>query len=650
MVKKNTNEHAYFKDLRNFLTYHFNKTPGNETKLANVLEYCKSNWKSIGEEEVVDVENAAIKTLLELRPIDLVHYFEFLAYGTENVQAGAKPTGKRSNSLLAYKRSISYYMPLRSDYDVFSNRGNPTKAKSVNTFIKKIKQFEARNLGAKSQVKRAYTVDEFNRCCKRGKKKVLKREPYFYRFVFSAILVLQNCLAGRIDDMIMLDTDEIKRSRERGLLEIRLTWSKNIYNENASYYQLVMGSMDPNLCPLIALGAYVGYFENIGEIEKHADRERPVVDPDDPNWATKQHQEPILPGFFRMSKNEKVTKQRFRGRLNKINDLEEITGCSTHSTRKKACEEMQDCQLHRKISVQRGRWIDGDEKQASAIYHKRLNKGYDYKAAHCLAGPLGSCRYHVEGLTEQIVKEILPAGDSLKDGVAEILTCAVIWAAKDEDARILIPTVLQERIAAYEKAHGNFIVTRQRLRVYCNRDVVKIVDDLGNNDADVEWNEKADLIIDEVRSLKRQCERESQLNAKRFKAMNSRMDNVTLSINRVVVFRSGNSNNLNGPPDLYNCKTLNQLWAEYQYGLGGNKPARLFSVAERNAPSIKFRYHWRKKFWQAVAQLVRHTPAEVAIERLGRVYCVNQAGGLSGFSKRVGKDVNLTQYYNQHPI
>ena len=86
MVKKNTNEHAYFKDLRDFLTYHFNKTPGNETKLANVLEYCKSNWKSIGEEEVVDVENAAIKTLLELRPIDLVHYFEFLAYGTESVQ------------------------------------------------------------------------------------------------------------------------------------------------------------------------------------------------------------------------------------------------------------------------------------------------------------------------------------------------------------------------------------------------------------------------------------------------------------------------------------------------------------------------------------------------------------------------------------
>ena len=104
-----------------------------------------------------------IKTLLTLCPINLLHYFQYLVYGTENVKAnlrnhinlnhdnkitlltpwanalynhevkgnttnggfnytivcflelcnedyipGAKPTGRRSNSLLAYKRSISY--------------------------------------------------------------------------------------------------------------------------------------------------------------------------------------------------------------------------------------------------------------------------------------------------------------------------------------------------------------------------------------------------------------------------------------------------------------------------------------------------------------------------------------------------------------
>ena len=47
MVKKNTNEHDYYKPLRAFLTYHFGKTAGNETKLANVLHYCKTNWARI---------------------------------------------------------------------------------------------------------------------------------------------------------------------------------------------------------------------------------------------------------------------------------------------------------------------------------------------------------------------------------------------------------------------------------------------------------------------------------------------------------------------------------------------------------------------------------------------------------------------------
>ena len=41
--------------------------------------------------------------------------------------------------------------------------------------------------------------------------------------------------------------------------------------------------------------------------------------------------------------------------------------------------------------------------------------------------PLGSCQYQVVSLTEQVVKEILPAGDTLKNGIADVLTSAVIW-------------------------------------------------------------------------------------------------------------------------------------------------------------------------------------------------------------------------------
>ena len=50
---------------------------------------------------MVDIEDENIKTLFELRPIHFIYYFEFLVFETENVMAGAKATGYRSNSLLA---------------------------------------------------------------------------------------------------------------------------------------------------------------------------------------------------------------------------------------------------------------------------------------------------------------------------------------------------------------------------------------------------------------------------------------------------------------------------------------------------------------------------------------------------------------------
>ena len=362
MVKKNTNEHDYFKPLRAFLTYHFGKTAGNETKLANVLNYCKTNWARISEHEIDDGDlDENVKTLLEIQPIDIARYFKYLAYGTETPAPVDKPTGRRANSLQAYKRAISYYMPLnQNQWNNIRKEGNPTRSKAINIVIKKIKQHEARKQGAPSRAVRAYTCDEFNAMVKRGKRKVMQREKEIIRYVFSALVALQNCLAGRIDDMIMLDVDEIRKSYQPGLIEVKLSWSKNIYAEEATYWQLVMGSMDSMLCPLIALGAFVGAMCDQDALTKHEDRERPVVEPNAPGWFLKQHPEPLLPGLFRISKDVKLTKALIRTRLKRINKEENIKHCSTHSIRKKACEEMQDCQLPRAISVQRGRWQSSD--------------------------------------------------------------------------------------------------------------------------------------------------------------------------------------------------------------------------------------------------------------------------------------------------
>ncbi len=60
-------------------------------------------------------------------------------------------------------------------------------------------------------------------------------------------------------------------------------------------------------------------------------------------------------------------------------------------------------------------------------------------------------------------------------------------------------------------------------------------------------------------------------------------------------------------------RTLHVLWAEYQQGIDGNKPARDFTREERGGDN-KDRYWKRKQFWNLVQGLVsaqRGTAGEV---------------------------------------
>ena len=49
-------------------------------------------------------------------------------------------------------------------------------------------------------------------------------------------------------------------------------------------------------------------------------------------------------------------------------------------------------------------------------------------------------------------------------------------------------------------------------------------------------------------------------------------------------------------------RTLHVLWSEYQFGNGGNKPAKLFTARERG--KVKFVYSLRKPFWTLVEKII----------------------------------------------
>ena len=66
-------------------------------------------------------------------------------------------------------------------------------------------------------------------------------------------------------------------------------------------------------------------------------------------------------------------------------------------------------------------------------------------------------------------------------------------------------------------------------------------------------------------------------------------------------------------------RTLNDLWVEYMFGIGGRKPARLFTRIERG--HVKDKYSFRKLGWDVISNLVNSgMTAEDAIQKVYDVY------------------------------
>lgn len=66
-------------------------------------------------------------------------------------------------------------------------------------------------------------------------------------------------------------------------------------------------------------------------------------------------------------------------------------------------------------------------------------------------------------------------------------------------------------------------------------------------------------------------------------------------------------------------RNLHTLWLENIDGVGGRKPARLFTAEERG--QNKYKYHRRKVFWEVITRLVRTgRTAQVAIDMIYAAY------------------------------
>ena len=86
-----------------------------------------------------------------VRPHHVTSYMALRAYGKDEIDEDDRPTMIRANTLKTIKRSISYFMRRRSEWDPIDERGNPTRSPEVQDFIKQVELFQCRGEGAPSQ-------------------------------------------------------------------------------------------------------------------------------------------------------------------------------------------------------------------------------------------------------------------------------------------------------------------------------------------------------------------------------------------------------------------------------------------------------------------------------------------------------------------
>ena len=195
--------------------------------------------------------------LLNVTPDDIVAFFNLLVFGDKVPPPNAQPTGGRSNTLAFHKKAISHFMPRRGmQWDDVDMRGNPTRSTAVNNLLKAVKKAEVRHQGKASEARRHLEWTEF--------KNILELiatalpSGHMKQARFRAIITTQWHLCARINDVQKITVENFSANEllPRTLL-IKMRWSKNIAEEREAPTQIILGSMDPHVCPLLALAAYL---------------------------------------------------------------------------------------------------------------------------------------------------------------------------------------------------------------------------------------------------------------------------------------------------------------------------------------------------------------------------------------------------------
>ena len=636
-------------------------------------------------EEIQQPGAISRELLLGIRP-EIVKWFQYKAYGKSIIGEQDRPKECRSSTLVSYKKGLSHFMPRQmSPWDPVNQFGNPTRSEALNAVISKVKKFEVRKQGVETSARRPLEYKEYENILRLIKQKAMKSkklEDQRKYFKTSALLSVQWHMISRIDDMCHLRYNDFSNHLDFPFtLRLQLRWSKNIIEERACPHQIILGAMDPLLCVLLNLAAFIE-LEGFGNFPEEGDE---FI------FGTKAER------TIRMCLEEIITDPAFKDLVKGL--------LGTHSFRKGPATYASRCGVSRDIVNGRGRWRR-NKKQVD-VYIDIWLPYPDALIAGKLCGPAGPCRYALRKLPGQdnditnnfLWTHVAPEAKSrLGEEIALVLALPLLWAAFEDEKLKLSPTAtgeapsqvpktvallhpaLQDRIiTSYQSVYGDLpgSISNPVMKIPIvpqgYGDQLYITELLAEDDGLAErgggvrrpqeagatdndmpslqqvggnYMESMTAILGQQLSTQRRIEEvKSEILSELTRVSSNfsrQLRNIHSGIKRIAVQpvvrtwassrcrrdRGGSSSsNTSGTVEINRIaaelyprpQNLYDLWQEYEFGLSGKKAAKDFTRAERG--KVKFAYCRRKVFWDVIVKLVNagHT-SDSAVDEVYNCY------------------------------
>ena len=608
--------------------------------------------------------------LFDIKPEHLARWFKLQAYGdTEANIETESPTQCRLSNLEFIKKSISHFMPDKnSHWSVRHNSGNPTRSNEIQEILKKVKRAEIRGQGRESMARGPFVEPEYEQCVKMME----AHEDIELRLFTSAIFRTQYNLGGRIDDVSKHQTKNIVPNQDLQhdnlSISTKLPWSKNVSEHRQAPWQILIGAAHPCYCVLLGLATWLEWMIMNGrDSSEFVYAYKGTDDEDTIRRSASEGMRKVLhdPSFIVVLEDKKGTHSMRKFSTDQAKKRGIHKDDIDHRFRW-GTKRQQDRYASTTIPSCDGMVAAALCKDGPIHYHIKEFSGID-DAWVC------------DNVTPNIAQKY-----GLK--VAAVLGRALLWRIFDPEQSEVVPAIISTRVKDLYKLvrdsnledgenpiakvpldvrgdiNGNLILTvlndsadvipeDESEEEKVNRLRRKYSSDIHNrrvNNRRTE-NQQIDRLSALISTLQQGLQEAENRHNRRYDIQHRKIDQLTHLIRQLLrqpyrVLGSSNRKNHNNRNNLRaaadsaageddatnrsigtlkkNPKCLHTLWMEYEFGLGGKKPAKMFTASERGR--CKYVYCNRLVFWKKISEMVRAGwNSTAAIEKVTTYYGSN---------------------------